>query len=152
MKRNIFLAALLLLTSLAVQAQILEKKNGEKVKFTDDKVVRIVPMGDSLRFETTNGLKHTFFFFDINSLVFAQDYTAINDIEATGQPAILYDAATATVKVVNAEAKKGTLCVYYADGRLAKRSRGNAVNVAELKSGLYVVSYNQKLNAKILKK
>jgi hypothetical protein len=52
--------------------------------------------------------------------------------------------------VVNAEV--GTISIFTADGRRVKSAQGTSVSVADLAYGLYVVSYNEKLNAKIVKK
>ena len=46
----------------------------------------------------------------------------------------------------------GTIGIFTADGRRVKSARGTSVSVADLADGLYVVSYNEKLNAKIVKK
>ena len=152
MKHKIFLIAIMLMTGISAQAQVLLKKSGEQVKFDADKLVRIVPVGDSLVFETQQGATQTFRFSDLQFLGFAQDYTSIKEVEATQKSAILYDASTSTIHVVNAATLDGTLSIYHPDGRLAKRGKGTMLAVSELKSGLYVASYNQKLNVKFIKK
>ena len=152
MKHKIFLTTLMLIIGLSAQAQVLLKKSGEQVKFDADKLVRIVPSGENLVFETIEGNTHTFGFNELQLLGFAQDYTSIKKVEAAQKPTILYDASTATLHVANAIDQKGNLCVYYPDGQLAKRGTGSKLCVAELNNGLYVASYNQKLNAKFIKK
>lgn len=152
MKRNILTMALALVAGIAVQAQILEKIDGEQIKFTTEKLVRIVPEGDSITFEGEKGLVYTFDIAELHSLGFAADYTEIDKVESSGQAAIVYDAVSATIYVVNTKDKEGTIFVFNADGKVVKRADGTSTSIADLPKGLYIVSYNMELNAKIVKK
>lgn len=157
MKRNILIAALCLM-AMGMQAQVLIKHGGEKVKFGDDKLVKMVfttydyydNNGDNIHFVRQSGDTLTFDIDEVYVMGFAEDFTRIDEVKQAGEPAIVYDAKGYAVYVVNAEA--GTIGIFTADGRRVKSARDTSVSVADLADGLYVVSYNEKLNAKIVKK
>lgn len=157
MKRNILIAALCLM-AMGMQAQVLIKHGGEKVKFGDDKLVKMVfttydtneNNGDNIHFVRQSGDTLTFDIDEIYVMGFAEDFTRIDEVKQAGRAAIVYDAGGHTVYVVNAG--EGDISIFTADGRRVKSVRGTSVSVADLADGLYVVSYNEKLNAKIVKK
>lgn len=157
MKRNILIAALCLV-AMGMQAQVIIKHDGEKVKFDTDELVKMVfnsydnndNNGDNIHFVRQSGDTLTFDIDEVYVMGFAEDFTRIDEVEQAGEPAIVYDAKVYTVYVVNAEA--GTIGIFTADGRRVKSARDTSVSVADLADGLYVVSYNEKLNAKIVKK
>lgn len=156
MKRNILIAALCLV-AMGMQAQVLIQHNGEKVNFDDNKLVKMVfdsysreHNGEDILFIYESGDTATFDIAAVYVMGFAEDFTRIDEVEQTGGAAIVYDAKRHTVYVANAEA--GTITLFTADGRRVKSARGTSVSVADLADGLYVVSYNEKLNAKIVKK
>lgn len=156
MKRNILIAALCLV-AMGMQAQVLIQHNGEKVNFDDNKLVKMVfdsysreHNGEEILFIYQSGDTATFDIAAVYVMGFAEDFTRIDEVEQAGEAAIVYDAKGHTVYVANAEA--GTIALFTADGRRVKNARGTSVSVADLADGLYVVSYNEKLNAKIVKK
>jgi DNA-binding beta-propeller fold protein YncE len=157
MKRNILIAALCLV-AVGMQAQVIIKHNGEKVEFGTNELVKMVfnsygnndNNGDNIRFVRQAGDTLTFDIDEIYVMGFAEDFTRIDEVKQAGQAAIVYDAKGHTVYVVNAEV--GTISIFTADGRRVKSAQGTSVSVADLAYGLYVVSYNEKLNAKIVKK
>ncbi len=156
MKRNILIAALCLV-AMGMQAQVLIQHNGEKVNFDDNKLVKMVfdsysreHNGEEILFIYQSGDTATFDIAAVYVMGFAEDFTRIDEVEQAGEAAIVYDAKGHTVYVANAEA--GTIALFTADGRRVKSARGTSVSVADLADGLYVVSYNEKLNAKIVKK
>lgn len=159
MRRNIFIAALCLVAATGLQAQVLVKhgESKERMDFGSDKLVKMVfnsydteSNGDNILFIRESGDSLTFDIDAIYVLGFAADFTEIEAVEAAGEAAILYDAATATIHIANAE--KGNICIFNAKGQLVKSGKGTSLSVADLMDGLYIVSYNQKLNAKIVKK
>lgn len=161
MKRNILLTMILLLAAIGMQAQVLVKhgEQKERIELGTDKLVKMVfdvydtaSNGDNILFIRQSGDTLTFEIDEIYLLGFAADFTDVEAVEVAGKAAILYDAAAATVHVVNAEDEDATIHVFNADGRLVKSGKGFVLSVADLTDGLYIVSYNQKLNAKILKK
>ena len=157
MKRNILIAALCLV-AVGMQAQVIIKHNGEKVEFGTNELVKMVfnsygnndNNGDNIRFVRQAGDTLTFDIDEIYVMGFAEDFTRIDEVMQAGQAAIVYDAKVHTVYVVNAEMR--TISIFTADGRRVKSAQGTSVSVADLADGLYVVSYNEKLNAKIVKK
>lgn len=157
MKRNILIAALCLV-AMGMQAQVLIQHNGEKVNFSgDNKLVKMVfdsysqeHNGEEILFIYQSGDTATFDMDAVYVMGFAEDFTRIDEVKQAGDAAIVYDAKGHTVYVANAEA--GTITLFTADGRRVKSARGTSVSVADLADGLYVVSYNEKLNAKIVKK
>lgn len=156
MKRNILLAIMLLLAATGMQAQVMYKHSGEKVDFKEDKLVTIVfdeygeNNGDDILFIRQSGDTLTFDIDDIRVMGFAADFSQIEKVKQSGEAAIAYDATEHTVYVVNAE--EGAIRVFTAEGKLVKSTKGTAISVANLADGLYIVSYDMKLNAKIIKK
>lgn len=158
MKRNILIAALCLTAATGLQAQVLIQHNGEKVNFSGDKLVKMVfdsysreHNGEEILFIYQSGDTATFDMEAVYVMGFAEDFTRIDEVKEQGQAAIVYDAATATVHIVNAE-EEGVIRLFSADGHLVKSAAGHTLALPELGAGLYVVSYNEKLNAKIVKK
>lgn len=156
MKRNILIAALCLV-AVGMQAQVLIQHNGEKVNFTDNKLVKMVfdsysreHNGEDILFIYESGDTATFDMAAVYVMGFAEDFTRIEEVEQAGEAAIVYDAKKHTVYVANAVV--GTITLFTADGRRVKSARGTSISVADLADGLYVVSYKEKLNAKIVKK
>ena len=157
MKRNILIAALCL-AAMGTQAQVLIQHNGEKISFDNNKLVKMVfnsysreHNGEDILFIFQSGDTATFDIDKIYVMGFADDFARIDEVKEQGQAAIVYDAATATVNIVNVEGE-GTIRLFDADGHLVKSAVGHTLALPELSAGLYVVSYNEKLNAKIVKK
>lgn len=159
MKRNILIAALCLVAVTGLQAQVLVKhgENKERIELGDDKLVKMVfdvygeNNGENILFIRQSGDTITFDIDQIYRLGFAADFTEVDQAELDGEMAILYDAAGATVHIVNAK-EKGIIRLFNAEGRLVKSAEGHTLSVVELGAGLYIVSYNNVLNAKIVKK
>ena len=141
---GIFIAAM------SVQAQTLVFADGDTLSFDNDKLKKIIPNKNILIFISENDSTLEFNIKDIAYLDFAASYT---DIESIGsdETAIVYDDAKETVSVLNG-GNNSEIAVYNDKGILVKSIRGNNLEVGDLKPGLYVVSYNRKLNVKILKK
>lgn len=148
---------MLLLAATGLQAQVIIKHDGERVKLGNNKLVKMVfesygtNNGDDIHFVCQAGDTLTFDIDDIRVIGFAEDFNRIDEVKQTGETAIVYDAATSTVYVVNAK-EESSIQIFGADGKLAKSVKGTVAALPELKAGLYIVSYNQKLNAKIVKK
>ena len=159
MKRNILIAALCLVAATGLQAQVLVKhgENKERIELGDDKLVKIMfdvygeNNGDNILFIRQSGETMLFDIDQIYRLGFAADFTEVNQTDLDGEMAILYDASEATIHIVNAK-EEGIICLFNTEGRLVKRVEGHTLSVAELGAGLYIVSYNNVLNAKIVKK
>lgn len=157
MRQRILMALLALVAAIGVQAQVLIKHNGEKVNFGNDKLVKITfdiyneNNGDNIYFVCESDSTFTFDIDEIHSLGFADDFSGLDEVVQSGKETILYDAANATVHIVNAKAE-GVINIYDAAGKRVKSGKGCTIALGELAPGLYVVSFNNKLNAKILKK
>ena len=161
MKRYIFIALLSLVAATGLQAQVLIKHGADKerVEFDTDKLVKMVfdsydaeSNGDNILFIRESGDTLTFDIDKIYALGFAEDFSEVEQIEQSGKVVILYDAAAANIYIVNAKDETGSICIFNADGRLVKSGVGVMLSVADLVDGLYIVSYNKELNAKIMKK
>ena len=63
----------------------------------------------------------------------------------------MYDKQNDVVYVVNGE-EDAVLDLYTAGAVLVKSEKGNVMNLKGLAPGLYIVSYNNRINAKILRK
>ena len=159
MKRNILIAALCLVAATGLQAQVLVKhgENKERIELGDDKLVKMVfdvygeNNGENILFIRQSGDTITFDIDQIYRLGFAADFTEVDQTELDGKMAILYDAAGATVHIVNAK-EKGIIRLFNAEGRLVKSAEGHTLSVAELGAGLYIETSNTVLNATIVKK
>ena len=154
MKRNILFAAMLLLAATATQAQVLVTQSKDIIKFGDDKLEKIVftgeNYGDGIVFVRRSGKTLTFDIDELHSLGFADDYSNIESIKESGKAAIVYDSKAQVVHIVNA--KEGNIHLFGSEGKLVKSAKGTAISVTDLPKGLYIVSYNKELNAKIVKK
>ena len=166
MKRNILLAAMLLLAVTGMQAQVIIKhgEKQEKVEFGEDKLVKITfdrifvldngdyDRNDTIYFHRQSGEVLTFTMDEVRVMGFAADFTNVDAVVQAGKTAIAYDAAECMVHIVNAQEGGGDIVIYTADGKPVKRGQGIALSVADLDAGLYIVNYNKELNAKIVKK
>lgn len=160
MKRNILIAVLSLVTTMGLQAQVLVKhgENKERIELGEDKLAKMIfnvydteSNGDNVLFIRQSGDTLTFDIDQIYRLGFAADFTEVEQTELDGKLAIIYDAANAIVYIINAK-EKGIIRLFNVEGRLVKCIEGHILSVAELNAGLYIVSYNNVLNAKIMKK
>lgn len=157
MKQRILMALFGLVAVVGVQAQVLIKHNGEKVNFGNDKLVKITfdiyneNNGDNIYFVCESDSTLTFDIDAIHSLGFADDFSGVDEVLQSGKETILYDAANATVHIVNATAE-GVINIYDAAGKRVKSGKGCTIALGELAPGMYVVSFNNKSNAKIVKK
>lgn len=154
MRRNILLAMILLLAATAMQSQVLVKNDWEHIKLTDDKLEKIIFTseynGEGITFVLRSGETLTFDIDELHSFGFASDYTDIETVRISGKTTIAYSEEAATVHIVNAEV--GDIHIFSSEGKWVKSTKGTAISVADLPKGLYIVSYNKVLNAKIIKK
>ncbi len=148
MKKYIMLL-LLLAAGITAQAQILVKVNGDTIDFKSDKLHTITAYYNEISFDTENG-GYSFDIRELDALYFAETPTSVEELPA-GQTAIVYDEQNDVVYVVNGE-ENAMLELYTAGAVLAKSVKGNSLNLKGLSPGLYIVSYNNKINAKILRK
>lgn len=167
MKRNILLAAMLLLAAVGMQAQVIVKhgEKQEKVEFGEDKLVKItfdnlvyinnyneLDCDDNIYFHRQSGDTLIFTMEEVRVMGFAADFTKVDEVAQAGKTVIAYDAAECMVHIVNAAEGGGDIVIYTAEGKPVKRGQGIALSVGDLDAGLYIVNYNKELNAKIVKK
>ena len=154
MKKYIILATLALIAVLQLPAQVLVKADGDTIRFEGSNPLRKITSqysGSSITFTFEDGTKSTFNISDLDKVEFAKDATtAIEDIKA-GKEVIVYDEAANKVYVANAKQKKNFV-LFNAEGKQIRSVKGSVINLEALPAGLYIVSYNGVLNAKILKK
>ena len=148
MKKYIMLLVLLA-AGITAQAQILVKVNGETIDFNGDKLRTITAYYNVISFDTEND-RYSFDIRELDALYFAETPSSVDELPA-GQTAIVYDEQNDVVYVVNGE-DNATLELYTTGAVLAKSVKGNSLNLKGLAPGLYIVSYNNKINAKILRK
>lgn len=139
----------LLAAGITAQAQILVKVNGETIDFNGDKLRTITAYYNVISFDTEND-RYSFDIRELDALYFAETPSSVDELPA-GQTAIVYDEQNDVVYVVNGE-DNATLELYTTGAVLAKSVKGNSLNLKGLAPGLYIVSYNNKINAKILRK
>lgn len=149
MKKYILLL-LLLAVGLVAEAQVLVRVNGEHVTFENDKLVQITSSYNRIYFKCESGNSMSFDIRELKSLNFAEEAADVDSLPA-GETTIVYDRQNDIAYVVNGE-KNATLNVYTAEGVIVKRAKGNSVDMKGIVPGLYIVSYNNKINAKILRK
>lgn len=140
---------LLLAAGITAQAQILVKVNGETIGFNGDKLRTITASYNVINFDTEND-RYSFDIRELDALYFAETPSSVDELPA-GQTAIVYDEQNDVVYVVNGE-ENATLELYTTGAVLAKSVKGNSLNLKGLAPGLYIVSYNNRINAKILRK
>ena len=148
MKKYIMLLVLLA-AGVTAQAQILVKVNGETLNFNEDKLKVITADYNTVTFSTENR-NYSFDIRDLDALYFAETPSSVEALPE-GQTAIVYDEQNDVVYVVNGE-ENATLELYTAGAVLAKSEKGHTLNLKGLAPGLYIVSYNNRINAKILRK
>ena len=145
MKRYILFVGMLVAT-LSAQAQILKLANGDSISLKEKNISVIIPQSSKLTFYGDE--QFTYDIRDIECIEFAKSATYIASI-ATDEVVIVFD--NNTVSAINGD-ENATMEVYDDKGILVKRAKGNSVAVGELADGLYIVRYNRKQTAKILKK
>ena len=157
MKKYIILLGFFALC-ITAQSQTLILVNGDSIKFEKNELKKIIPR------EAENGVynmnkidivtsksSQRYDIRDLKTLIFAEDYVSgITEI-ATGETKIYYDSQEQRVIVANGK-KDATLKIYDSKGVFAKSGTGCELSVADLAAGLYIVSYDDKLNVKIMKK
>lgn len=157
MKHKMLIILIGLIANVSLQAQVLIKHDCEKINFDNDKLLKIVfeeygaYNGDGIGFVSQSGDTLTFDIDEIYVLGFAADFTDVEQVLQSGKITILYDAANATLHVVNAT-EKGVINIYDANGKNVKSGKGNTMSIGELPPALYVVSYNKVLNVKVMKR
>ena len=139
----------LLAAGITAQAQILVKVNGETLNFNEDKLKVITADYNTVTFSTENR-NYSFDIRDLDALYFAETPSSVEALPE-GQTAIVYDEQNDVIYVVNGE-ENATLELYTAGAVLAKSEKGHTLNLKGLAPGLYIVSYNNRINAKILRK
>ncbi len=139
----------ILIVSLSAQAQILTLANGDTIKFENELTITQGNNYYELNFSTENQ-RHTFDIREIDCLDFAATYTGIESI-SDNETIIAYNAEEEKVIVINGS-NDGEITLFDDKGTVVKSARGSETSVGDLAPGLYIVNYNRKINAKILKK
>ena len=145
MKRYILFVGMLVAT-LSAQAQVLKLANGDSISLKEKNISVIIPQSSKLTFYGDE--QFTYDIRDIECIEFAKSATDIDAI-GTDEIAIVFD--NNTVSVINGD-ENAPIELFDDKGILVKRAKGNSVAVDELADGLYIVRYNRKQTAKILKK
>ena len=157
MKKYIILFSLFVI-GMTAHSQTLILVNGDSIDLKTDFI--ITPKAntnydspsyyDQIEFWT----KDTVYNFDIRELAtlkFACYNTSnISNIK-TQEAVILYDEPGDRVVVHNGT-DDATISIYNSKGAFVKSTKGKEISTKELHHGVYIVSYNNKFNAKILKK
>lgn len=154
MKKYIILFSLFVI-GMAAHSQTLILVNGDSIDLKND--FTITPKAytsywdyDQIEFST----KDTVYNFDIRELAtlkFACYYTSSISNIKTQEAVILYDEPGDRVVVHNGT-DNATITIYNSKGAFVKSTKGKEISTKELHPGVYIVSYNNKFNAKILKK
>lgn len=147
MKRYILFLDLFLFV-MTVQSQVLINVNGDKHDFNNN-LISIKTAGNTKLLFQTDGTTHLFDIRDISSLDFASSYNDIKSVDCS-EILIAYDEKAEKVVAINGTAG-AVITIYDSNGIQVKKVCGNEVCISELAPGLYIVNYNRRLNAKILK-
>lgn len=148
MKRYILLLGILIV-SLSAQAQVLTLANGDTIKFENELTITQGNNYYELNFSTVDQW-YTFDIREIECLDFAATYTGIESI-SDNETIIAYNAEEEKVIVINGS-NDGEITLFDSKGTVVKSARGSETSVGDLAPGLYIVNYNRRINAKILKK
>jgi hypothetical protein len=158
MKRHIIFTIFILVASLQLSAQILVKSNGDTLRFNKTNPLRKI----TATIEISQGYNHVYLYLqngasggfhvsELDKLLFAEsEETAIEAIK-TNKEAVVYNAEANKVYVTNPK-KDSSLMVYNIEGKCLRGVKGSELYLTGLPAGLYIVSYNNTLNVKILKK
>ena len=148
MKKYILLLGILIV-SLSAQAQTLVLANGDTIKFENELTITQGNNYYELNFSTVDQW-YTFDIREIECLDFAATYTGIESI-SDNETIIAYNAEEEKVIVINGS-NDGEITLFDSKGTVVKSARGSETSVGDLAPGLYIVNYNRRINAKILKK
>lgn len=129
-------------------AQIIYKVDGETIRYTQDKLVTMTHLADTLYFTTTAGSTQNFVIDDIDKIAFAIDPSAVQALPADGKTHILYHSQSQIIEILHAT-EENQILVYDIQGKMLKQRKGIRMQVSDLNAGLYIVHYGN-LNAKIL--
>ena len=157
MKKYIILLGFFALC-ITAQSQTLIMVNGDSIKFEKNELTRIVPRPSNdfyymnkIDFYCTDDNYYSFDIRDLKTLKFADDYVSgITEI-ATDETKIYYNSQEQRVIVANGK-EDAALKIYTLEGVLVKSGTGCELSVTELAAGLYIVSYDDKFNVKIMKR
>lgn len=148
----------MLVATLQLSAQTLVKTNGDTLRF--DKTNPLRKITATIEFSQgynyvdlylQNGAGVSFHVSDLDKILFADsEETAIEAIK-TNKETIVYNAEANKVYVTNPK-KDSSLMVYNIEGKCLRGVKGSELYLTGLPAGLYIVSYNNTLNVKILKK
>lgn len=148
MKKYILLLSLFAIAMVA-QSQTLVLVDGDTIDFKN-KEFSITTDFNRVSF-ASNDTVLTFDIRELATLRFAAYYTSDIENIATDEATILYDEVNERVVVHNGD-NNATLNIFDSKGTLVKSTQGCETDLQELQPGIYIVSYNNKLNAKIMKK
>ena len=157
MKKYIILFSLFII-GMAAHSQTLILVNGDSIDLKTDFI--ITPKANTNYYSARDydqieiSTKDTVYNFDIRELAtlkFAAYYTSSISNIKTEEAVILYDEPGDRVVVHNGT-DNATIAIYNSKGAFVKSARGNEISTKGLHPGVYIVSYNNKSNAKILKK
>ncbi len=104
--------------------------------------------GSGVVINYTDNTSQTFPRTDFISLRFNGEMVGMDLVSKNEESALVYDAATATIILVGADAP---ICVYSSNGALVAETTENKLNVSHLACGTYVVKAGA-LTSKILKR
>lgn len=158
MKRHIIFTIFMLVATLQLSAQTLVKTNGDGLRFDKTNPLRKITATiefsqgyNHVNLYLQNGAGVSFHVSDLDKILFAEpEETAIEAIK-TNKETIVYNAETNKVYVTNPK-KDSSLMVYNIEGKCLRGVKGSELYLTGLPAGLYIVSYNNTLNVKILKK
>ena len=158
MKRHIIFTIFMLVATLQLSAQTLVKTNGDTLRFDKTNPLRkitatiVPPHGyNHVYLYLQNGASGGFHVSKLDKILFADsEETAIEAIK-TNKETIVYNAEANKVYVTNPK-KDSSLMVYNIEGKCLRGVKGSELYLTGLPAGLYIVSYNNTLNVKILKK
>ncbi len=148
MKKYILLLSLFAI-AMAAQSQTLVLVDGDTIDFKN-KEFTITTNFNRVSF-ASNDTVLTFDIRELATLRFAAYYTSDVENIAADEAAILYDEPGERV-VIHGGAEDATIAIYNSNGAQVKKAKGKETGIKELQPGIYIVSYNNKLNAKIMKK
>lgn len=158
MKRHIIFTIFMLVATLQLSAQTLVKTNGDTLRFDKTNPLRKITATiefsqgyNSVALYLQNGEGVSFHVSVLDKILFADsEETAIEAIK-TNKETIVYNAEANKVYVTNPK-KDSSLMVYNIEGKCLRGVKGSELYLTGLPAGLYIVSYNNTLNVKILKK
>lgn len=153
MKKHLISLLSLLSLTVSAGAQTIHFEGGSTMDMSTDKLILIIPKGDSIQLNRESGESFIFPLAAIDSIDWAAEPSAVSELAADGAIVIAYSEKAQEVTISGIEIDGNTpACIFNPEGKLIATEKRNRFSVANLHQGLYIINIENKSNAKFIKK